>query len=90
MNAGRDNPAIRIFKDRRWKDTLELICGDRELGYTGHQFLGAGLPNAAQGRIDWIFVKGEIRVKSAEIVKDSIDGRYPSDHYFLSSEIDLP
>ena len=90
MNADKDNPAIRIFKDRRWKDTLELIYGDSELGYTGHKFLGAGLPNAAQGRIDWVFVRGEIRVKSAEIVKDSIDGRYPSDHYFLSSEIDLP
>lgn len=37
-------------------------------------------------RIDFIFVRGNLRPVSAEILRDKVDGLYPSDHYFLMSD----
>ena len=90
MNAGRGNPAIQAFKKAGWRDALETVFGDRELGRTAHEFLGAEACEGAEGRIDWIFTRGEARVMSAEIIRDSAGGRHPSDHYFLAAQIDLP
>jgi endonuclease/exonuclease/phosphatase family metal-dependent hydrolase len=34
-------------------------------------------------------VRGAVRVTRAEIIDDAQDGRFPSDHYFVSAEIDI-
>jgi endonuclease/exonuclease/phosphatase family metal-dependent hydrolase len=39
--------------------------------------------------MDWIFLKGRARVLDAQIIKDSHNGRFPSDHYFVSAQISL-
>ena len=41
-------------------------------------------------RIDWILVGPEIRVRSVETVLHNDHGRYPSDHYPVFAQIDLP
>ena len=37
--------------------------------------------------MDWVFVRGAVTVKDAEVIDDSRDGRFPSDHYFVSAKI---
>lgn len=46
---------------------------------THHGFTG----NAQGGLIDWVLYRGEIEPKGVKIVEDTIDGRYPSDHFPL-------
>jgi endonuclease/exonuclease/phosphatase family metal-dependent hydrolase len=41
------------------------------------------------GKIDWIFARGATRVVGAAIIRDSRDGRFPSDHYFVSADVEL-
>ena len=45
--------------------------------------------NGAQ-HIDWILCRPGVRVKSAEIVTANQNGRYPSDHYPVYVEVELP
>ncbi len=39
--------------------------------------------------IDYIFVSEEFTIKDVKIIKDSIEGKYPSDHYPIIAEITL-
>ena len=39
--------------------------------------------------IDYIFVSEELKVNNAEIVRYNLHGKYPSDHYPLSAEIEI-
>jgi endonuclease/exonuclease/phosphatase family metal-dependent hydrolase len=87
MNADRTNPAIASFLAAGWADTYAAVHGDGEPGPTFHGFVGPEGP-AVPGKIDWIFARGKIRARSAEIIRDRVDGRYPSDHYFVSATIE--
>ncbi|SHF06804.1 Metal-dependent hydrolase, endonuclease/exonuclease/phosphatase family [Desulfacinum infernum DSM 9756] len=51
---------------------------------THHGF--SGVPQAT--RMDWILVTRHFRVKDAVIVRDSFQGRYPSDHFPYMTDID--
>jgi len=97
MNCDRTNPAIRAFKEAGWRDTHEAVHGPAEPGHTVHWFLGPDhMKKTAtfdwwpdnQGKVDWIFVRGNVKVTDAEIVRDSERARYPSDHYFVSADLD--
>lgn len=89
MNAHRGNRAIRIFVEDGWADSYEILHGPKDPGATFHEFAGPDNPKAEKGKIDWIFYRGSLEVISAEIITDSDNGRYPSDHYFLSAELRL-
>lgn len=90
MNSDSANKVITLFADSGWIDTYEHIHGKSDPGYTAHDFYGTGAPpHAANGKIDWIFVRGNFKVLFADIIKDKVKGRYPSDHYFVSAEVDL-
>ena len=39
--------------------------------------------------MDWIFVRGEMKAIDAEVITDSMDGRFPSDHYFVGATISV-
>ena len=41
-------------------------------------------------RIDWILVGGPVTVRTAETVSHSNTGRYPSDHYPVIAQLELP
>jgi endonuclease/exonuclease/phosphatase family metal-dependent hydrolase len=45
--------------------------------FTHHSFTGV----ARQARMDWILVSNHIGVADAQIIKDHIENRYPSDHF---------
>lgn len=88
FNASADNPVYSLVKSAGWNDTYTSIHGDAEPGFTVHQFKGEKYEKKDKGKkIDFIFSRGDIKTISAAILKDHINGRYPSDHYFVSGEV---
>ncbi|MCE9613805.1 MAG: endonuclease/exonuclease/phosphatase family protein [Lentisphaerae bacterium] len=88
MNADADNAAITTLTEGGWTDTYGAVHGSQEPGDTFHEFLGRGCTKSL-GRIDWIFMRGALRVQAAAIVIDAPAGRHPSDHYFVSATVAL-
>ncbi len=88
MNCNLDNPAILSFKAAGWVDTYAAVHGPADPGNTFHGFLGPKL-GRYEGKIDWIFVRGQAQATSAQIITTSVDGRYPSDHYFIAADVVL-
>lgn len=88
MNSDPGNPAIHLFLRNGWKDTYQAVHGIEDPGYTFHEFQGPEYDSKI-GKIDWIFTRGKIEVLQAEVMRDSLDGRYPSDHYFILVQFDI-
>ena len=88
MNCDVSNKAIDIFKNAGWKDTYEIAHGEPEPGLTYHGYQGDAFASKV-GKIDFIFVRGQATVTGSEIVKTSRDGKFPSDHYFITADFQL-
>ncbi|NKB68250.1 MAG: endonuclease [Candidatus Latescibacteria bacterium] len=88
MNCAFSNPAIQTFVDGGWQDTYAQIHGADDPGDTFHGFKGPDF-EGNPGKIDWVFSRGPGRTTSAEIIRDHDQGRYPSDHYFVTAEVEL-
>lgn len=89
MNCDCTNAAIAIFKEGGWRDTYAEVNNTDYPGHTYHKFLGERCKSSI-GKMDWVFMRGGgIEVMDAEIITDSISGRFPSDHYFVSSILNL-
>ena len=92
LNAHAANSAIKTLAAGGWTDTYASIHGAKDPGFTAHAFLGKqraekrgnGKPG---GKIDWIWCRGPVNPLAAEIIRDSRNGRYPSDHYFVSAVV---
>ncbi len=89
MNAPATNPAIQAFLQAGWHDTFTDVHPEEDPGESFHAFQGASF-EAAVGKIDWVLVRGRLRVVGAEIVRDARDGRFPSDHYFVTADVEFP
>ncbi|WP_068770248.1 endonuclease/exonuclease/phosphatase family protein [Termitidicoccus mucosus] len=93
FNSPGDSRAIEIVKERGWIDTYAELHGAEDPGLTAHQFNGARFAATAQGggrkKIDFVFRKGPLKTLAAEIIRDERAGRYPSDHYFVSAELEF-
>ena len=88
LNCDTRNPAIAILRAGGWRDSYAAVHGDDDPGCTYHGFMGESFPSDL-GKIDWIMARGQLEVRDAWIVRDSRDGRYPSDHYFVGADIAL-
>jgi endonuclease/exonuclease/phosphatase family metal-dependent hydrolase len=88
LNCDAGNATIRILKEAKWRDTYEFVHGVSDPGHTHHAFIGPA-HKSDNGKIDWIFTRGGIKIVDAEVIKDAQDGRFPSDHYFLSCDIEV-
>ncbi len=88
MNAAPGNPAIERFLATGWRDAWQDAHGLAETGTTFHGFRGADY-DRDKGRIDWIFTRGGVRAIGGEVARDAPQGRYPSDHYFLTADLEL-
>jgi endonuclease/exonuclease/phosphatase family metal-dependent hydrolase len=87
MNAGVDNPAIKNYKEAGWVDTFAAVHPNAKPGGTAHGFKG---PKAeSHHKIDWIFCRGPVKPLAAAILRDSRNGHYPSDHYFVSASVEF-
>lgn len=90
FNANMEHAAYRLVKDAGWQDTYTAIHGPDEPGHTGHQFQGEHYVNKDKARkIDFIFSKGSVSALSAAIIRDQVEGKYPSDHYFVSADVQI-
>ena len=94
LNARITNPVVDRIRAAGWKDTYEAVHGPGDPGFTTHRFMGEKYPEwlapkTPPGRIDFIYSRGPVKSLASHIVKDSRDGRYPSDHYFLSAQVEL-
>jgi endonuclease/exonuclease/phosphatase family metal-dependent hydrolase len=93
FNSGGSHPGIKALISSGWKDTYAAVHGPDDPGFTAHRFLGAARADdkTKPGRkIDWIFCRDGAKTLAAEIIRDSRNGRYPSDHYFVSATVLLP
>ncbi len=85
LNANAANRAIAMLQAGGWIDTGGARGGG-DPGLTFHAFQGPATASA-EGKIDWIFTRGTLAVLGAEIIRDSENGRFPSDHYFVSAVV---
>lgn len=86
MNADGSNPAICSFLEAGWYDTYAAVHETLDPGHTFHQFLGSEFESAV-GKMDWVFARGDISANAAEVIQDTRDGRFPSDHYFVGADL---
>lgn len=87
FNSDMKNEVIKKIKASGWADTYALVHGEIEPGATTHGFKGPAHKPGRNGRIDFIFSKGPVKAVASAIIKDHIDGVYPSDHYFIYADV---
>lgn len=88
LNCAAATPAVRTIKESGFTDTHTTLHGPADPGFTYHRFLGPKYERPGMGKIDFIFSNSALRPVAAEIIRDGRNGRYPSDHYFVSSELE--
>jgi endonuclease/exonuclease/phosphatase family metal-dependent hydrolase len=94
FNAGAANFVLKLALDAGWTNTHTAAPGPRDDGNTTHGFLGAKYTPKTEaarkrGPIDFILTHGPVSTLSWKIIRDSRDGRYPSDHYFVATKVNL-
>jgi endonuclease/exonuclease/phosphatase family metal-dependent hydrolase len=87
LNAIATNKAISVIKDAGWTDTYTAIHGPEDPGRTFHALEGPAYKPGTSGKIDFIFARGKVTPVASEIIRDNVNGSYPSDHYFLSADV---
>ncbi len=86
LNCDARNRAIAVLRRGGFRDTYEAVHGAADPGHTFHRFEGPAFASRA-GKMDWVFVRGDAKVLGAEVVSDAVEGRYPSDHYFVLADL---
>ncbi|MEJ7692279.1 endonuclease/exonuclease/phosphatase family protein [Daejeonella sp.] len=86
FNAGVANAVGAMLKKDGWQDSYAAVHGDKDPGFTGHGFEGEAFARSNR-KIDFIFSKGNVKALASKIIKDSLKGKYPSDHYFVSADL---
>jgi endonuclease/exonuclease/phosphatase family metal-dependent hydrolase len=69
------------------RDSFREIHPD-EVANTFHGFRGRGAKSL--GKIDYILCDERWRVLAAEVVRANSDGRYPSDHFPIVADLEIP
>lgn len=89
FNTNEPSDAYK-FCTERFDDT-KYIAEDSDSGVTWHNYDGdkvAPNPRYGDSPIDYILCsKGDFTCAKHKIVRDTVDGYYPSDHYFLYAEV---
>lgn len=88
FNEEAGKPGIKEIKSGGWIDTYAEIHGPEDPGNTYHKLLGPKHKSKA-GKIDFIFYKGDVEILDTKIIYDNENGRYPSDHYFVSADVKM-
>lgn len=92
FNSSAESPVIGSVKSAGWIDSYTFIHGPEDPGLTAHRFLGAKFAATAEGikrrKIDFVFCNAGFNPIDAEVIRDNREGHYPSDHYFVSAELE--
>jgi endonuclease/exonuclease/phosphatase family metal-dependent hydrolase len=100
MNSPENSTTIRIFKGPvnldpaaaamlsppPLLDTFRVRHPDETGVSTRHQFTGSRNGE----KVDYILVPAGIEVTAAEILRDQVDGKYPSDHFPVAATLRIP
>lgn len=89
FNTRFDNAVLHSVRGAKWHESYETLHGNKEAGFTGHAFQGVDYSKSTSGRIDYIWYRGAITPSESSIIKDAVNGVYPSDHYFLKTDFRL-
>lgn len=91
FNAKMTNSVIAEIAKKGWSDAYVALHGPKDPGFTAHGFDVAAREALGKkgGKIDYTFTRGPIKPLESAIIRDAIDGRYPSDHYFLSTTVEF-
>lgn len=94
FNTNAANRVLTITKKNGWMDSYKAIHGSSDPGFTyhafkGHRYTGKTEGNQDNSRIDFILTRGNITAKDAEVIRDSDGDFYPSDHFFVSAELEI-
>lgn len=85
FNTGETNPVTREVA-KVLRDTFRIVHPQATEVGTANQFK---LGETKGEKIDYIFVEAGTEVLSADIVRTSVGGRYPSDHFAVVARIRL-
>jgi endonuclease/exonuclease/phosphatase family metal-dependent hydrolase len=90
FNSRFDSNVFTSVRTGGWKESYETIHGEKEAGHTGHEFQGEKYDKASsKGRIDFIWYRGKVKPTASVIIKDQVNGKYPSDHFFMETDFVL-
>ncbi len=87
LNANESSDALATLVAAGMRDSFREIHPDDEAN-TFHGFRGRGARSL--GKIDYILCDDRWRVTGADIVRTNAGGRYPSDHFPVVADLDLP
>lgn len=88
FNADRTERPVQMVGERGWTELYEAVHGPSEAGISYHAFKG-DTHKSKRGRIDFLFGRNVVP-KCAWLVKDKVKEVWPSDHYFLASDVLIP
>jgi endonuclease/exonuclease/phosphatase family metal-dependent hydrolase len=96
FNVGERNPVVLYLKGRArlgaesvpvaMLDTFRLVEPNATEVGTFNAFKG----NRTGEKIDYIFTEGGVGVPDARILRDNVEGRYPSDHFPVTAKLRFP
>lgn len=87
FNSRFNSKVFESVRNGGWKESYETINGEKEAGFTTHEFQGEQYEKGpSKGRIDFIWYRGNIRPTHAVIIRDAVNGKYPSDHFFYQAD----
>jgi endonuclease/exonuclease/phosphatase family metal-dependent hydrolase len=89
FNSGKANEVHKKIRDEGWLDIYSSLHEDIEAGATTHGFLTNSRKQGGH-RIDFIYSKGPFKLLASEIIKDDINGKFPSDHDFIYADVLFP
>src|SRR5690606_17482181 len=79
FNASAENEVYKNIISSGWEDTYTTVHGNAEPGYTVHLFQGDKYAKKDQGKkIDFVFAKGAANSIKSDIIRDHVNGKYPS------------
>ena len=85
FNITPDSVPCKAVKDGGFKDARDIAkTTDRSNTYHGFTSGTDGIST-----IDYVFVKGGVKVKTFAVVKDQFDGYFPSDHFPVTAVVEF-
>jgi len=80
FNAHPGKGAYQAFKENGFSEVF-----DRNHTFTFHEFTGQGKHN----HIDWILYRGPLKLIDKKIIRDSFEGKFPSDHFPVAARFEI-
>ena len=84
FNVTPDSAPCKAVKSGGFLDARD-VAPTTDKGVTFHDF-ESGRESSV---IDYVFVRGDVKVNSFAVIRDKVDGDLPSDHYPVIAEIDI-